>query len=89
LLPTFDDISQPVPQYQPGFVYSRRQPSASQILPDTDPVAALVALRRSSCICCPPGRYSFSAILNDTTVPTSYSQATKHACWKNAMQEEL
>ena len=54
------------------------------MLPDPGP--APVALRRSSCICRPPDRYSFSAILNDTTVPTSYSQATKHACWKKAMQ---
>jgi hypothetical protein len=87
LLPSFDDISPPVMRYQPGFVYSRRQPPASQILPD--PVPAPVALRRSSRICRPPDRYSFSAILNDTTVPTPYSQATKHACWKKAMQEEL
>ena len=47
------------------------------------------ALQRSNRISRPPDRYSFSAILADITVPTSYSQATKHVCWEKAKQEEL
>ena len=47
------------------------------------------ALRRSNRISRPSDRYGFSAILADITVPTSYSQATKHVCWEKAMQEEL
>ncbi|XP_071921648.1 retrovirus-related Pol polyprotein from transposon RE1 isoform X2 [Coffea arabica] len=87
LLPSFDDISPPIERFKPGIVYQRRRAPSSQILPDPEPIPAPVVLRRSSRIRQPPARYGFSATLANTAVPTSYSQATKHACWVKAMQE--
>lgn len=48
-----------------------------------------MGLRRSPHINKPPDKYGFSATLVDNAVPTSYFQASKHACWVKAMQEEL
>lgn len=48
-----------------------------------------IILRRTSRISHSADRYDFSTTLANTTVPTSYSQASKHVCWVKAMQEEL
>ena len=58
-LPSFDDISPSIERFKPGFVYQRRQPPSSQILPDLDPVPTSAALRRSNRISRPPDRYGF------------------------------
>ena len=93
VLPSFDDISPPIQRFRPGIVYQRRRPPSVEILPDPAPLPTTsddsVTLRRSSRISKPPDRYGFSAALVDTAVPSSYSQATKHACWVKAMDEEL
>ena len=51
-------------------------------------------LRLSTLVSRPPDRYgyshlSFLATLASINIPTSYSQAMKHECWRKAMSEEL
>lgn len=52
------------------------------------------SLRRSSRATLPPERYGFShkslhSTLADVPIPTCYSEAVNHDCWRNAMKEEL
>ena len=82
-------ISPSIKHFKPGFVYHRRQPQSSQILPHPITISDSVDLLRTNCNSYPPDRYGFSTILAYTTVPTSYSQETRHVCWEESMQEEL
>ena len=53
-----------------------------------------LAIPRSSRISRPPDRYGFSrssyfATLSSVSIHTSYLQAAKQECWRQAMEEEL
>ncbi|XP_022886941.1 uncharacterized protein LOC111402870 [Olea europaea var. sylvestris] len=91
-LPEFDDMSNTVECFKPGFVYQRRPPlPPSDIEPSLDLI--ITEPQRSSRVSCPTDKYGFSHIANQATLDTtfvlkSYSQASIHACRK-AMQEEL
>ncbi|KAF2325224.1 hypothetical protein GH714_025419 [Hevea brasiliensis] len=83
------------PLLLPGFVYERRQPTL--LLPETDlppapasePTSEISSelgppepiLRRSTRVSRPLNWYGFSATLFDISVPSCYSQASKHECW--------
>lgn len=88
VLPHFDDSSFDK-RFTSGLVYTRRLPPSSPVLPDPVPDNAPMILRRSTRHIRPPDQYGYSAILTNTTVPTSYSQAATQTCWITAMQEEL
>ena len=71
-------------------------PTTLQIQSVAAPPAPLV--RRSPQVSVPPDRYGFSsgpsisaltAALSNFDIPTCYSQAAKHDCWQQAMQEEI
>lgn len=94
--------SSPSPQrFKPNIMHVRRNRADTVALlppqdppdpaPDPDPVPPL---RRSTRITRPPDRYAFShasflATLSTVAIPTSYSQAMKHECWRKAMKEEF
>ncbi|RVW37994.1 Retrovirus-related Pol polyprotein from transposon TNT 1-94 [Vitis vinifera] len=62
---------------------------------------AAPSVRRSSRVTVPPNRYGFpssssgnsisalTAALSNFDIPTCYSHAAKHNCWRQAMQEEI
>ena len=62
---------------------------------------AAPSVRRSSRVSVPPNRYGFpssssgnsisalTAALSKFDIPTCYSHAAKHDCWRQAMQEEI
>ncbi|RVW79104.1 Retrovirus-related Pol polyprotein from transposon RE1 [Vitis vinifera] len=62
---------------------------------------AAPSIRRSSRVSVPPNRYGFpssssgnsisalTAALSKFDIPTCYSHAAKHDCWRQAMQEEI
>ena len=63
-------------------------------LATTPEIATMPTLRRTMRVSRPPNRYgyshsSFFATLASVNIPTSYSQAVKHECWRKAMSEEL
>lgn len=94
ILPSFDALSSSLTRFKPGFVYTRRPspPPLPSLDPPSDPDPPV--LRRSTRVSRPPDWYdsyhtSFSAALSSISVPSSYSQAVKHECWQQAMQEEL
>lgn len=51
--------------------------------------APLKPTRRSTRVSRTPNWYGFSFTLSTISVPTCYSQASKHECWQKAMEEEL
>lgn len=104
LLPHFDEITNTSKRFKPGFVYTRRHPTLEpqELDPETsEPVQTSStanqpsnSLRRSSRATRPPEWYGFShkslhTTLADIPIPTCYSEAVKHECWRNAMKEEL
>jgi transposase InsO family protein len=74
-------------------------PTTHQIQPVAAPPAPIV--RRSSRVSVTPDRYGFpssssgnsisalTATLANFDIPTCYSHAAKHDCWRQAMQEEI
>ena len=74
-------------------------PTTLQIQSVAAPPAPLV--RRSPQVSVPPNRYGFpsassgnsilalTAALSNFDIPTCYSHAAKHDCWRQAMQEEI
>lgn len=91
-------------RFKPGLVYKRQQrptlqlseldltSEPTQTASSTDNQLLNALPRRSSRVTCPPDRYGFShtslhATLN--SVPSCYSEAVKHDCWRKAMEEEL
>jgi len=63
--------------------------------PALDPVTSVIPLCRSTQSSKPPNWYGFftpislSTTLPSIFIPSSYTQAMEHDCWKKAMQEEL
>jgi len=63
--------------------------------PALDPVTSVLPLRWSTRSSKPPDWYGFftpislSTTLSSISIPSSYTQAMEHDCWKKAMQEEL
>ncbi|RWR91574.1 Retrovirus-related Pol polyprotein from transposon TNT 1-94 [Cinnamomum micranthum f. kanehirae] len=103
-VPSFDDECLPSPlRFHPDKVYTRRQGTNATTLPLLqEPIqtpapastSTQLAIRRSTRISRPPDRYGFShssyfATLSSVSIPTSYSQAAKQECWRQAMKEEL
>ncbi|RVX16767.1 Retrovirus-related Pol polyprotein from transposon RE1 [Vitis vinifera] len=78
-------------------------PSFEQQFLDLHPMQSVAApsVRRSSRVSVPPNRYGFpssssgnsisalTAALSKFDIPTCYSHAAKHDCWRQAMQEEI
>ncbi|KAH0686263.1 hypothetical protein KY289_017024 [Solanum tuberosum] len=95
-------LSSSFKRFKPGFVYERRRPTLSY--PDIDPPPETVPqlesenfsrsgplepTRRSTRVSRTPNWYGFSSTLSNISVPSCYSQASKHECWQKAMEEEL
>jgi len=83
-------------------VYERRRPTLPHPEIDPPPETAPqlefenssrydppVPPRRSTRVSRTPNFYGFSSTLSTISVPTCYSQASKHECWQKAMEEEL
>lgn len=92
LLPSFVETSSSPEHFKPGYVHRPAPSPLPTPAPSSNPTPTL--LRRSTRVSHPPLRYSsyhtsFSAALSSVSVPSSYSQAVRHACWQHAMQEEL
>jgi len=71
-------------------------PTLDYVPPSTlDPITDVLPLRRSTRSSKPPDWYGFftpislSTTLSSISIPSSYTQAMEHDCWKKAMQEEL
>jgi len=98
-MPHFSDSSTIVERLKPGFVYERCRPADPSSLHDSasalDPVTPAIPLRRSTRPSKPPDWYGFytpvslSATLSSICIPSCYTQAMEHECWKQTMQEEL
>ncbi|XP_047257055.1 uncharacterized protein LOC107850820 isoform X4 [Capsicum annuum] len=102
LFPTFEDLLSSSKRFKPGFVYERRRPTLPPPDIDSPPETAtqlesenssrpapLEPTRRSTRVSRPPNWYGFSSTLSTISVPTCYSQSSKHECWQKAMEEEL
>ena len=98
-MPHFSYSSTIVERFKLGFVYKRRRPADFSSLHDSastlDLITPVIPLHRSIRPSKPPDWYGFytpvslSATLSSICIPSYYTQAMEHECWKQAMQEEL
>ena len=102
ILPTFEDLSSSFRRFKPGFVYEQHWKTLSYPYIDSPPETVPQLTYKNSLRSCPldptrrstkvsrtPNWYGFSSTLCNISVPTCYSQVSKHECWQEAMEEEL
>ena len=104
ILPHFVDLT-PIDRLKSRLVYERQRPTLPLLEPDspsepTQPESSTGDLAitpvpcRSTRVSRSPDRYGFShtslhVTLSSIPIPSSYSEAAKHDCWRAAMTEEL
>lgn len=103
ILPSFTDSFPDSVPSKPLLVYRRRPPSPSNnssASPGPPQAPSLIAdpvptIRHSTRDRRPPERYGFSpplsltATLSSISIPSSYTQAMEHACWRQAIETEF
>ncbi|RVW89893.1 Retrovirus-related Pol polyprotein from transposon TNT 1-94 [Vitis vinifera] len=79
----FSDLHPVSSRFQPGIVYTRR--SRPQSLSVAHPISDPTTLQMHS----GNSISALTAALSKFDIPTCYSHAAKHDCWRQAMQEEI
>jgi hypothetical protein len=88
----------PFPKTDPSFETVPTTSPEIDMSSETGPISSLMppepGPRRSTRVSRPPDRYgdyhtSFNITLSYISIPTCFSKAVKHECWRKAMDEEL